>query len=82
MKQDFPFFEFEIEQGVYEINDALKSDAPIVHEHIKDNIVVHGKFETDDFDYKFDNSDCKLRSSLNQKDKMLHPLRQGLCCKI
>ena len=73
MKQDFSFFEFEIEQGVYEINDALKSDAPIVHEHIKDNIVVHGKFETDDFDYKFDNSDCKVeRSSLNQKTKC-HP---------
>ena len=79
LKQDFPFFEFEIEQGVYEINDALKSDAPIVHEHIKDNIVVHGKFETDDFDYKFDNSDCKVEIQFKSKRQNASPLETRGC---
>ncbi len=79
LKQDFSFFEFEVEKGVYEINDALKANAPIVHEHIKDNIVVHGKFETDDFESKFGEGDCKIEIQFNSKRQNASPLETRGC---
>lgn len=79
LKQDFPFFEFENEKGVFKINDALDSGSPLVHKHVKQNIIVHGKFETDGFDNAFNNGDCKLEMQFYSKRQNAAPLETRGC---
>lgn len=79
LKQDFPFFEFETEGGVYTISEALERNAPLVHEHVKENTIVHGKFETEGFNEVFDSGKVKFELEFSSKRQNASPLETRGC---
>ncbi len=79
LKQDFSFFEFKTEKGVYTISEALERNAPLVHEHVKANTIVHGKFETDGFNEVFNSGKMKFELELFSKRQNASPLETRGC---
>ncbi len=46
--------------SVAEINEALKPEAPVLHQHLGDNLIFKSGFETDAFDARFAEGDVVL----------------------
>ena len=66
--------------SVAEINEALKPEAPVLHQHLGDNLIFKSGFETDAFDARFAEGDvvleeefrtCLLYTSPSPRDGLL-----------
>ena len=55
------YVEYEPLPAVSDVEDALKPDAPRIHEDLEDNVLVTGGNKTDGFDSVFESADHVLR---------------------
>lgn len=52
--------DYDPQDSVAGIKEAMQPDAPVLHEHLGDNLIFKSAFETDDFDAQFADSDVVL----------------------